>query len=108
MWLRALDGPELGADRNWIDFRIRPFHPIWVGWSWRNRLPSPPARSELPSTLPSVLQKVPLQPIVGVLKPGKLSWASEGQGLVVVLAVEERLRKLRPDVGTGFVVVKPD
>ena len=91
MWLRALNGPELGANRNPIDFRIRPFHPIHVGWSWRNRLLSPPARSELPSASPSVLQKVPLQPIVGVLKPRKLSWASEGQGVVVVLAAEARL-----------------
>ena len=108
MWLQALNGAELGADWNRIDFRIHPFHPIRVGWSWRNRLLSLLAQSELLSASPSVLQKVLLQPIVGVLKPGKLSWAPEEQGVVVVLAAEARLRKLRPDVGTGFVVVKPD
>ena len=79
-----------------------------MGWSRRNHLPSLLALSELRLASPSILQMVPLQPIVGVLKPRKLSWAPEGQGVGVVLAAEARLRKLRSDVGTGFVGVKPD
>ena len=111
-WSLALGGSESKVDRNRIDFRIRPSHPIWVEWSWQNHLPTHPARSVLLSALPSVLREVPLKMelVVGVVELGALSWAPEGQGVEVavgVLAVEARSRRPMQDVGTGFVVVKP-
>ena len=47
---------------------------------------------------------------MGVVELEALSWAPEGQGVEVaegVFAVEARSRRPMPDVGTGFVVVKP-
>ena len=72
----ALGGSELGADRNRIDFWIRPSHPIRVEWSWQNHLPTPPARSVILSASPSVLREVHLlkmKPVMGVVKLGALS-----------------------------------
>ena len=48
--------------------------------------------------------------VVGVVELGVLSWAPKGQGIEVeagVLAAEAMSQRPTPDVGTGFVVVKP-
>ena len=95
-------------DRNRIDFRIHPTHPIRVGWSRQNHLPSLPALSGLRLASPSISQTDLLQPTVGVLKPEGLSLVPEGQGAGVVLAVKAGFRKLRSDVGTGVVGAKPN
>ena len=77
-------------------------------WFWRICFPTCLARLELPLASSFVLQEVLLQLVVGVLKLGALFKALEGQGVVGVLAAEVGSRKRMSDVGTGFVVVKPD
>ena len=50
-----------------------------------------------------------MEPVVGAIELGALSWTLEGQGVEVavgVLAVETRSRRPTPDVETSFVVVK--
>ena len=113
MWLPALGEAESRASRNLIDFQIRPFHPIRVGWSWRIPLPTRPTRSVLPSASSSVLLEAPLlkaELVVEVVELGALSWALEGQGVEVaveVLVVEAGFRRPTPDVGIGFAVAMP-
>ena len=113
VWLLALGEAESGAGRNLIDFRIRPFHSIRVGWSWRIPLPTCPTRSMLPSALSSVLLEAPslkAELVVEVVELGVLSWAPEGQGIEVaveVLVVEAGSRRLTPDVETGFAMAMP-